>query len=241
MAELTADDRPAVRVGRDRLVLALDVDDLVEANRLARELRPWFGIVKVGLELFIAAGPEAVQEMIDDGSRVFLDLKLADIPTTVNRAAQVVGALGVSYLTMHAFPGPEMLRAGVEGLLSGASRAGLAAPVALAVPVLTSEPGGPSPAFGPRVADAVGAGCQGVVCAAGDVGQAKQLAPGLLTVVTGLRASGAGPDDHQRPATPRDAVLAGADLLVIGRTVTAAPDREAAAATVADSVSDLLG
>jgi orotidine-5'-phosphate decarboxylase len=230
---------PAAAV-RDRLILALDVDDVVVAQRLAHELRPWFGVVKIGLELFSAAGPAVVQEMIDDGYRVFLDLKLADIPTTVNRAARVLGALGVSYLTMHAFPGREMLRAGVEGLQVGAARAGLPQPVALAVTVLTSDSGAPAHILGLRVAIALEAGCQGVVCAAADVREAKQLAPRLLTVVPGLRTAGAATDDPKRAAPPEAAAAAGADLLVIGRSVTAAPDRIAAAAALADSLRDLF-
>src|SRR5579859_6548634 len=113
---------------RSRLALALDVDDAVVAARLARQLAPWFGVAKVGLELFSAAGPEVVQSLIGAGYDVFLDLKMADIPTTVNRAARVVGALGVSYLTLHAFAGPAVLRAGVEGLAEGADKAGLGPP-----------------------------------------------------------------------------------------------------------------
>ena len=128
---------------RHRLALALDVDDAVAAARLARQLRPWFGVAKVGLELYSAAGPRIVQSLIDDGYDVFADLKMADIPTTVNRAARVLGALGVSYLTLHAFVGPDVLRAGVEGLAEGADRAGLEPPTALAVTILTSDTGAP--------------------------------------------------------------------------------------------------
>ncbi|MEA2828062.1 MAG: orotidine-5-phosphate decarboxylase, partial [Actinomycetota bacterium] len=90
---------------RDRLILALDVDDLVAALRLADQLRPWFGVAKVGLELFTAAGPDAVATITDAGFKVFLDLKLHDIPTTVRKSARVVGALGASYLTLHARAG----------------------------------------------------------------------------------------------------------------------------------------
>ena len=133
---------------RSRLALALDVDDAVVAARLARQLRPWFGVAKVGLELFSAVGPRMVQSLIDDGYDVFADLKMADIPTTVNRAARVMGALGVSYLTLHAFVGPDVLRAGVEGLMEGAEKAGLEPPSALAVTVLTSDTGAP-PQFWP--------------------------------------------------------------------------------------------
>ena len=227
--------------GRHRLVLALDVDDLVVAQRLARELRPWFGVVKVGLELFSAAGPEVVQVMIDEGFQVFLDLKLADIPTTVNRAGRVLGALGVSYLTMHAFPGRVMLRAGVDGLPDGAASAGLPEPAALAVTILTSDDGAPPHILGQRVATALDAGCSGVVCAAGDVAEVKQLAPRLLTAVPGLRLAGTPTDDQARVATPQAAAAAGADLLVIGRAVTAAPDRAAAAAALVAGLGPLFG
>ncbi|MCU4184803.1 orotidine-5'-phosphate decarboxylase [Acidiferrimicrobium sp. IK] len=214
---------------RDRLALALDVDDVVAAQRLALQLRPWFGTVKIGLELFSAAGPAVVQTMIDDGYRVFLDLKLADIPTTVEKASRVLGALGVSYLTMHAFAGTPMLRAGVEGLSEGAARAGLETPRALAVTILTSDADAPPHILGKRVAVASEARCAGVVCAAGDVREAKSLAPNLLAVVPGIRPVGVPSDDQSRAATPEQAFAAGADLLVVGRAVTAAPDREAAA------------
>src|SRR5438132_6638777 len=124
---------------RDRLALALDCDDLVEAVRQARELKPWFGVAKVGLELFCAAGPDSVPALADEGFKVFLDLKLHDIPTTVGRAARVAGELGASYLTLHAHGGAVMLRAGVDGLSEGAHAGGMPTPTALAVTILTSD------------------------------------------------------------------------------------------------------
>src|SRR5215207_2625200 len=140
---------------RKRLALVLDVDDLVEAARLARELQPWFGVVKVGLELFSAAGPDAVVALADLGFTVFVDLKLCDIPTTVNRAARVLGGLGAGYLTMHAFGGPVMLRAGADGLAEGAAGAELPAPTALAVTILTSDDTAPPHVLGSRVRNAM--------------------------------------------------------------------------------------
>jgi len=223
---------------RDRLALALDVDDLVAATRLAKELSGWFGIAKVGLELFSAAGTDSVVAMLEQGYRVFLDVKLHDIPTTVERASRVLGAVGVSYLTMHAFGGVPMLRAGVEGLAAGADRAGLEPPLAFAVTVLTSDAGAPAHILGNRVWAAVEAGCGGVVCSASDVREAKQQAPALLAAVPGIRPAGAVTDDHGRVATPAQALAAGADILVIGRAVTAAPDRGAAAAALLDSIGD---
>ncbi|MGH9178004.1 MAG: orotidine-5'-phosphate decarboxylase [Acidimicrobiales bacterium] len=222
---------------RNRMAIALDVDDLVEATRIAREVRPWFGVAKVGLELHSACGPDAVVEMMELGYRVFLDLKLHDIPTTVRRAAHVVGALGASYLTLHAAGGPAMLRAGVEGLVNGAGNAGLPTPIALAVTVLTSDGDAPPHVLGKRVRDAVESGCRGIVCAASDVREAKQLAPRLVTVVPGIRPAGATRDDQVRASTPQGALAAGADLLVIGRAVTAASDKAKAAAEVVGPLS----
>src|SRR3954451_23422595 len=127
MSDTAVDDtRSSAPDVRNRLAIALDTDDLVEATRIAREVRPWFGVAKVGLELFSAVGPDAVISLSEEGYRIFLDLKLHDIPTTVRKAAQVCGGLGASYLTLHAAGGASMLRAGVEGFLEGALRADLA-------------------------------------------------------------------------------------------------------------------
>ena len=217
---------------RNRLAIALDVDDLVEASRIAREVRPWFGVAKVGLVLYAAAGPDAVVELVESGYRVMLDLKLYDIPSHVRRAAQVVGGLGASYLTLHASGGTSMLRGGVEGLAEGAARAGLEAPAALAVTVLTSDVGAPSHVLGNRVRAALEAGCHGIVCAADDVREARQLAPRSITVVPGIRLPGTSTDDQARVSAPQAALDAGADLLVVGRAVTTASDRAAAAAAL---------
>lgn len=222
---------------RSRLALALDVDDAVEAQRLATQLNPWFGVAKVGMELFSAVGPRVVQMLIEDGYSVFLDLKMADIPNTVNKAARVLGAIGVSYLTLHAFAGPAVLRAGVEGLAEGADRAGLPQPSALAVTILTSDADAPPHILAKRVTAAVEARCAGVVCAASDVAEARQIAPRLLTVVPGLRLAGTPVHDQLRASTPADAISAGADILVIGRAVTAASDRAAAASALVESLS----
>ncbi len=217
---------------RDRLILALDVDDLVLALRLADQLRPWFGVAKVGLELFTAAGPDAVTSVADAGFKVFLDLKLHDIPTTVRKSARVAGALGATYLTLHARAGAVMLRAGVEGLREGAAAGGLPEPTALAVTILTSDADAPAHILGGRVAAAVESGCGGVIVAASDVHEAKQLAPRLLAVVPGIRLPTGDPHDQARAASPRDAFLEGADMLVIGRAVTEAADPPAAAAAL---------
>ena len=215
---------------RDRLALALDVDDLGAAVALADRLHPWFGVVKVGLELFTAAGPAAVEKLFRPDRRVFLDLKLHDIPTTVGKAARQVGRLGVGYVTLHAAGGVDMLRAGVDGLAAGAADAGVDdPPVALGVTVLTSDPD--ASAFPVRL-DAAGAGgCGGVVCSVRELPVVKERST-LLAVVPGIRLPGGDTHDQSRVGTPADAIAAGADLLVVGRAVTAAADPEAAAAAL---------
>lgn len=224
---------------RSRMALALDVDDIVEARRLAKSLQPWFGVAKVGLELFSAAGPEAIEAMIGDGFDVFADLKLLDIPTTVNKAARVMGSLGVSYLTVHTRAGVDHLRAGVEGVAAGAEAAGLRAPTCLGITVLTSEPADLD-ALAQRVGIVLDANCGGLVCAASDLATVRSLAPDVITVVPGIRPAGVGVDDQARPATPGSAIAAGASVLVIGRAVTHADDPVAAAIAIAKEVASSL-
>jgi orotidine-5'-phosphate decarboxylase len=225
------------REARDHLALALDLDDLVAALRVAKLVSPWFGVAKIGLELYSAAGPDAVSALSDAGFSVFVDLKLHDIPTTVERAATVLGALGVRYTTLHAHGGPVMLRAGVEGLKHGAAAAGLPAPTALAVTVLTSDADAPDHILGKRVQAAIEGGCGGLVCAAARVAEAKQLAPKMVIVVPGIRPEGVAAHDQALPSTPQAARAAGADLLVVGRAVTQADDPAKAAQAIAESIA----
>ena len=235
----TTAEAPLIEASHDlrrKLCLVLDVDDLEVARRLGQQLRPWFGVAKVGLELFSAAGPDAIETMVELGYEVFADLKLHDIPTTVGKASRVLGSLGASYVTMHAFGGVDMLRAGVEGLETGAEQAGLALPCALAVTILTSDGGAPAHVLPQRVATAVEAGCGGIVCAVSDVAEARRIGPELTIVTPGIRLAGGATHDQARAATPQEAVDAGADLLVIGRAVTHAEDPVLAAAELVESL-----
>jgi orotidine-5'-phosphate decarboxylase len=227
----------ALAAVRPRLAIALDVDDLILARRLAASVSDYFGVAKVGLELFSAAGPEAIGVMHDLGMDVFLDVKLHDIPNTVGKAGRVLGALGAKYLTMHARGGEDMLKAGVEGLNAGAEAAGLDAPIGLAVTVLTSDPSAPSHIVPRRLRMAMESGCGGIVCAAEDLSDARTIAPRLIRVVPGIRPEGVAADDQARSATPQAALAGGADLLVIGRAVTKADDPEEAAAKLALSLT----
>ncbi len=228
---------PAADAIRSRLAIALDVDDEVAALRLARQLRPWFGVAKVGMELYYAAGPTVVEALKAEGFEVFCDLKLYDIPTTVRRAAHVVGSLGVRYLNAPAAAGELTLEAMVEGFVAGAATAGTADPIPLAVTVLTSEPVAPPDVLRQRVELALTSGCRGVVCATPDIATVREIGPDLLCAVPGIRPAGSPTHDQGRVATPADAVAAGADILIIGRAVTEADDPAAAAAAIA---ADLL-
>jgi orotidine-5'-phosphate decarboxylase len=221
---------------RDHLVLALDVGDLATARALARRLTPWFAIVKVGYELYGEAGPAAFDAFHEDGFAVFADLKLLDIPTTVERGARALGRRGVDFLNFHAVGGAEMLAAGVRGLTDGARDAGREPPVALAVTVLTSEPD--ADAVPARLDAARAGGCDGVVCAAAEAAQARAL--DLAPMVPGVRLDVTDVHDQARVATPGVAFRAGAEWVIAGRTVTAAPDPERAAAQVAAQIGDAL-
>ena len=242
---MTSADTPnAAAAGRtaeqvaDHLALALDVADLEVARRLARDLRPYFRVAKVGLELYSAAGPDAIETMRDLGYDVFADLKFHDIPTTVAKAATVVGGWGASYLTIHASGGEAMLRAGNEGFLAGAAEAGDPTPTTLAVTVLTSDGPDAAALVPDRVRTALAAGCGGVVCAVAEAAIARELGPDLTILTPGIRPAGVAANDQARPATPEAALAAGADLLVIGRAVTAAADPAAAAEAL---VASLVG
>lgn len=223
---------------KSSLCLVLDMDDLVAAQRLARSVQPYFGVAKVGPILWSAAGPEAVGTMIDMGFDVFVDLKLHDIPNTVGGAARVLGSLGVSYVTMHAHGGVDMLRAGVDGLREGASNAALDEPTSLAVTVLTSDGDAPDHIVPKRLRVAMEGGCTGIVCAASDLADIATIAPRMIKVTPGIRPAGSSKDDQARTSTPRQAIDAGSDLLVIGRAVTAADDPVAAAAAIVAELAD---
>jgi orotidine-5'-phosphate decarboxylase len=223
---------------RNRLALALDVPDLDRAEQLAKEVAPWFGVVKVGLELYSAAGPDAVAHMRALDLDVFADIKLHDIPTTVGRAARVLGRQGVRYLNFHAAGGVDMLRAGVEGLAEGAHDAGHARAIPIAVTVLTSDPD--ARAFDDRLACAIEAGCGGVVCSVEEIGRVHAVRPDFVTIVPGVRFADSVHDDQARVGTPERVARAGGNLLVIGRAVTRADDRRAAAPRASDAIVSAL-
>jgi orotidine-5'-phosphate decarboxylase len=225
MADLT--DLPAVAAPnpavRDRCVLALDVGGLDDALRVAKPLVPWIGWMKVGLELYSDAGPQAFDEFAALGAKVFADLKFHDIPNTVHRASRAVAHHPIDMLNFHAAGGEEMMRGAVDGLKELRPNA-----IALAVTVLTSEPDASQ--VEPRMDAAKRAGCDGVVCAGTDAQHAR--ARGLRPLVPGIRLPGGDAHDQARVATPDAALRNGAEWIVLGRAITAADDPIAAIARV---------
>ncbi len=227
-------DRTRTPRPHERLIVALDLPTLAEAEELAGNLAGEVGWFKVGLELFAAHGPDAVRVIAAHGP-VFLDLKLHDIPTTVERSAARIAGLGARLVTVHAGGGPAMVAAAVSGL-------GDAAEV-LAVTVLTSTSDTELAALGqdpasvqvPRLARlAVDAGAPGLVCAPRDLAAVRDaVGPTPRLVTPGIRPAAAGIDDHARSATPARAIADGADLLVVGRPITRADDPRAAARAIA--------
>ena len=222
---------------RDHMVLVLDVDTLDGALAIARPLEPWFATVKVGYQLYAAEGAKALEALRENGFYVFADLKLHDIPNTVEHGARNLARHGVSFVNFHAAGGVDMLRAGIEGLHEGANDAGVEVPISLAVTVLTSEAN--TDALAQRMQIARDAHCDGVVCAGGDVPLARDL--GLRTMVPGIRLPGGDAHDQARVDTPGDAIAKGADWLVIGRAVTQAEEPEIAAVEVTRAISEALG
>ena len=189
--------------------------------------------------LYSAAGPEVIGTFQQLGYKIFLDLKLHDIPNTVHRASKVLGSLGVNYLTLHTSGGSEMMSAGVEGLLEGAQNAGIGAPVALGVTILTSDPNADEELMKQRIGVAKDSGCLGLVCSALDLPIVSKQAPDLLTVVPGIRLLGAEAHDQKKVATPSKALEEGAGLLVIGRSVTEAENPTEAAETIYSDIANL--
>ena len=223
----------------DRIIVALDGMAPEQALALARAV-PELRWVKVGLELFVAAGPAAVQQLRDQGKRVFLDLKFHDIPATMAGACRSAARLGAELITVHACAGREALAAAQEAALESASAVGLPTPTLLAVTVLTSwDPARfaselaidePVPSYVPRLAElAASAGIGGCVCSPLEVAALRSAHPHPFALVTpGIRPSGADLEDQQRVMTPAQAMAAGSSQLVIGRPITAAQDPAAA-------------
>lgn len=219
----------------DRIIVALDGMGPEQALALAATV-PDLRWVKVGLELFVAGGPDVVRQLRDQGKRVFLDLKFHDIPATMAGACRSAARLGAELITVHACAGAEALRAAQDAAADSAAAAGLPAPTLLAVTVLTSwDPARfaaelaidePVASYVPRLAElAASAGIGGCVCSPLEVAALRAAHREPFALVTpGIRPAGAARGDQQRVMTPAEAIAAGSSHLVIGRPITAAPD-----------------
>ena len=237
-------DKVARVAHHHRIVLPLDVATEAEARALAAQLAPEVGVLKIGLELFTAVGPSVLSVGREHDRDVFLDLKLHDIPETVERAVSAAAAHGVRYLTVHASGGEAMLRRAADR----AERASSGRMTLLAVTVLTSLSIEDLRAIGvnrdseAQVVSlaklAFGCGVRGFVCSPLEVAALrKELGASATLVVPGVRPSGAASGDQQRIATPEEAIRSGADLLVIGRPIRDARDPVAAARAIAAEIA----
>jgi orotidine-5'-phosphate decarboxylase len=231
---------------RKRLIVALDVPDAASAVALVDRLEDscqWF---KVGLELFVAAGPAVLEPLLQRGRSIFLDLKFNDIPNTVAGAVRSAAALGVHMMTVHAAGGPAMLAAAsaaLEGLPDP--------PQLLAVTVLTSMDAdqvkaiglGRSPARQVELLARMGleAGMRGFVCSSQEVAALRaHTGPQGVLVIPGIRPAGAAVGDQKRIATPAEALRLGASYLVVGRPITQAPEPAKAAAAILKEMAEAL-
>lgn len=240
---MSATPENSIAAAKDRLIVALDVPSAAQARELASQLRGICRWVKVGLELYLAAGTAMVEELAAQGFSVFLDLKFHDIPNTVAGAVRSAASMGASLLTIHAAGGPSMLRAA-----SDAAAATQNAPQLLAVTVLTSMDQEQLAAIGieTTAADqvlrlariAIASHIHGLVCSPEEVAiLRRQVGAEPRLVIPGIRPTGAAVGDQKRIATPADAIRAGASQLVVGRPITQAANPAKAAQAILEEIA----
>lgn len=235
---------------RQRLILALDVDDRAQARDMVRHTVASVGIYKVGLQLFVAEGPDLVRELVAEGARVFLDLKLHDIPNTVAGAARQAARLGAAMFTVHCANGARGLAEALGGLREFCARERLAEPLMLGVTVLTSMSdadlhgigagGGTERQVEILAGMAYRAGLRGFVASPLEAAALRQSYADAFIVTPGIRPAGADAGDQARITTPRDAIAAGASAIVVGRPILRASDPGAAAAAILAEIRQAL-
>jgi orotidine-5'-phosphate decarboxylase len=232
---------------RNPIIAALDVPSAEQALKLAREIAPAVGAFKIGGELFTSAGPDIVKKIRATGAAVFLDLKFHDIPNTVAKAVASAVRLDVQMLTIHASGGDEMMRAAEKSAQDTAKSLGRPAPLVLGVTVLTSSNSetlaetGCEPSVGRQVERlaqlAVKSGLRGLVCSPLEIADLRRILPAHIQLVTpGIRTGAEKTDDQKRTLTPREAIQAGANWLVIGRPIYAAENPRAAAEKILELI-----
>lgn len=232
---------------RNPIIAALDVPNAEAALKLAEQIAPAVGAFKIGKELFVAAGPDIVKKIRATGAAVFLDLKFHDIPNTVAKAVASATRLDVQMLTIHTSGGSEMMRAAEKSAQETALQAGLNAPLVLGVTVLTSHDNSTLAEIGfqsnvghqvKRLAQlAVKSGLRGLVCSPLEIADLREILPSHVQLVTpGIRTGAEKSDDQKRTLTPKEAIAAGANWLVIGRPIYAAENPRAAAEKILESL-----
>ena len=238
--------------GKNKLIVALDVETADRALALFEELRSVVGMFKIGSQLFTAAGPDIVREIVAKGGRVFLDLKFHDIPNTVAAAGVEATRLGVSIFNVHASGGMEMMKRTADAVSETAIREGMERPKVIAVTLLTSMDDKALGEISINTAAkqlvthfaraAADSGLAGVVASPQEIELIRAVVPqqNFLIVTPGIRSATDAADDQRRTMSAAEAVRAGADYLVVGRPITAAVDRvEAARRIVADITAAL--
>jgi orotidine-5'-phosphate decarboxylase len=226
---------------RDRLIVALDVDNKERAQVLVDELGPHVGMFKVGKELFTAEGPQVVRSIVEGGGNVFLDLKFHDIPNTVAKAVGTAAQLGAFFVTLHITGGRAMLEAAASALPAEGTQL-------LGVTVLTSHTDASLMETGMRgtVVETVRqlarlaheSGIDGVVCSPHEIALVREIAGDDMVIVTpGIRPKGAAKGDQARVTTPGEALRLGCDYIVVGRPITEAASPSDAARAIVDELS----
>ncbi len=229
------------------IIVALDVPEAGTALNLAGQLAPAVGAFKIGSELFTSAGPDIVSRLRATGAAVFLDLKFHDIPNTVAKAVAAATRLDVQMLTIHTGGGLEMMQAAEQSAQQTALQSGRNAPLVLGVTVLTSLDGHGLSEVGleanvgrqvQRLAElAAKAGLRGLVCSPLEIAALRQSLPAKMQLITpGIRTGAEKSDDQKRTLSPREAIEAGANWLVIGRPIYAAENPRAAAERILTSL-----
>lgn len=234
---------------KERICVALDVSDLTTARSLVERLADHVGFFKVGFELFTTSGPTAISAVKHAGGKVFLDLKFHDIPATVARATAAATSLGVSLMNVHASGGSEMMEKAVASAAETARQTGFPRPLLVAVTVLTSLDSqilekelrvvGSLQDHVVHLANlAVAAGLDGVIASPQEIMRVREACGHECLIVTpGIRPSGEGAHDQRRIATPKQAIAAGADILVIGRPITGSANPVEAAVRIVDEIA----
>ncbi len=229
----------------DRLIMGLDVPTCEEAQALVEATKGDVGVYKIGMELQFAGGLELARQLASEGHKIFLDVKLHDIDNTILRAVKNVAKMGVTFMTLHAYP--KTMRAAVQGL----KEEGIDNLCLLGVTVLTSMDdddlhaagyrGRVAELVGKRAEDARAAGMGGIVCAATEAPAMKHILGDELVMVTpGIRPAGQAAGDQKRVMTPADAISAGSDYLVVGRPLNQAADPRAAAKAIVAEIEAAL-